>query len=484
METAVFALQEGPMTEPKETWRGKVRGMTQAEVEDFLNLGVNMYLACLTPDGSPYITVCWHEWRDGNFWVIPRQHSRWAEYLAKDPRISFVVEQPKTLGKVLGSGHAELIERPNIGGEWVPIATRMSYRYLGENGPTYLESTMKQPRWLFRIKPESFETWQGVGWGAATGSRKPAGRRMRRPTPPSSPASARKRSVMLALAAREQELIEFARALVAAPSPNPPGDERQVADLARAEMERLGYAGTRTIAMDPARPNVVGVAFESSTEPTLMLNGHIDTKPAGDVAEWSPGPYDPVLRDGRLHGLGSADMKGAVAAMVYAGAALIEAGAPPGTLKIVLTADEEAGSRYGARFLAGRPELAADSVLVGEATGMEVPWAYVAVASRGLSCFLVKVRGTQMHSSLSDQVPSVNASVQLAKVLTRMAAGFKPTYPANPLVPGGPTVNLGVTLSGGVFFGVYPGHAEFGLDIRTLPGMTLAGLQADLAAFL
>src|SRR5207253_9921591 len=194
---------------------------------------------------------------------------------------------------------------------------------------------------------------------------------MRRPTPPSSPASARKRSVMLALAAREQELIEFARALVAAPSPNPPGDERQVADLARAEMERLGYAGTRTIAMDPARPNVVGVAFESSTEPTLMLNGHIDTKPAGDVAEWSPGPYDPVLRDGRLHGLGSADMKGAVAAMVYAGAALIEAGAPPGTLKIVLTADEEAGSRYGARFLAGRPELAADAVLVGEATGMQ-----------------------------------------------------------------------------------------------------------------
>ena len=66
--------------------------------------------------------------------------------------------------QVLGKGKAELVERPNVGGEWVPIATRMSYRYLGENGPTYLTSTMKQPRWLFKIKPIRFETWQGVGW--------------------------------------------------------------------------------------------------------------------------------------------------------------------------------------------------------------------------------------------------------------------------------------------------------------------------------
>jgi hypothetical protein len=78
--------------------------------------------------------------------------------------VSFVVEQPKNLGKVLGQGKAELVERPNVGGAWVPIATRMSYRYLGENGPTYLESTMKQPRWLFKIKTTRLETWQGVGW--------------------------------------------------------------------------------------------------------------------------------------------------------------------------------------------------------------------------------------------------------------------------------------------------------------------------------
>ena len=41
--------------------------MTDSEVAEFLSLGVNMYLACLTPEGYPYATVCWHEWRDGYF---------------------------------------------------------------------------------------------------------------------------------------------------------------------------------------------------------------------------------------------------------------------------------------------------------------------------------------------------------------------------------------------------------------------------------
>ena len=68
------------MARPEDSWRGKVRGMTSDEVEDFLKQGINMYLACLDQDGDPYITVCWHEWRDGHFWVIPRQRSRWAEY--------------------------------------------------------------------------------------------------------------------------------------------------------------------------------------------------------------------------------------------------------------------------------------------------------------------------------------------------------------------------------------------------------------------
>ena len=306
----------------------------------------------------------------------------------------------------------------------------------------------------------------------------------KRTPPPDRSLAAVERDVIRSLSAREGELIELARQLIAVPSPNPPGDERRVAELARQAMSSLGYSpvGTHSAAED--RPNLIGHVGTPGGGRTLVLNGHLDTKPAGDESEWETGPYDPVLRDGRLHGLGATDMKAAVAAMIHAGAAVRETGALEGTLKVVLTADEEAGSHFGARFLAGHPDAAADAVLVGEPTGMDEPWAYLAVASRGISCFRVTTRGTQMHSSLSDQVPSVNASVKLARVLSRMAAEFRPRYPADPRVPGGPTVNLGVTLAGGVYFGVYPGQAEFGIDVRTVPGMTHDGLRDDLEAFL
>jgi hypothetical protein len=139
-------------------------GMSPEEREAFLAKGKVMRVACLTPDGSPHITVCWHDWHGGYFWLVPRQRSSWAELLKNDGRLSFVVDDDKTMEKVVGDGVAEVVEEPNIGGEWVNVANRMAIRYLGPDGPTYLTSTLNQPRWLFRFPPFNIKTWQGVGW--------------------------------------------------------------------------------------------------------------------------------------------------------------------------------------------------------------------------------------------------------------------------------------------------------------------------------
>ncbi len=147
-----------------ESWRGKVGGMSEDELEAFLTEGRLVRIACLQPDGSPYIAVSWHEWRDGYFWIVPRQRTRWAELLERDGRLSFVVDDEKSMQKVIGQGVAELVEKPNVGGRWVEIANRMAVRYLGPDGPRYLVPTLEQPRWLFRFKPSNVKTWQGVGW--------------------------------------------------------------------------------------------------------------------------------------------------------------------------------------------------------------------------------------------------------------------------------------------------------------------------------
>lgn len=239
-------------------------------------------------------------------------------------------------------------------------------------------------------------------------------------------------------------------------------------------MTELGYRDVRVVAKAKHRQNVIGEVGQG--QPSLILNAHLDTKPPGNEEDWETPPYAAALRDGRLFGLGATDMKGAAAAMIHAAAALADAVELGGTVKVVLTADEEAGSAFGARYLAETGAVAADAALIGEPAGVSSAWEFLAVASRGISCFSVTVRGTQMHSSLSDRIPSVNASVKLARVIIRLADELA--------LPEGAALNLGVTLGGGVYYGICPGEAECGVDVRTVPGMTLAALQAEVETFL
>ncbi len=287
------------------------------------------------------------------------------------------------------------------------------------------------------------------------------------------------------IASRADEMIRFASQLVATPSPNPPGDARAVAEVIVREARILGLPAPEVLAEVPEHPNLVFKLRGRQPGPTLVITGHTDTKPVGADARWSTDPLKPTIQDGKLYGLGSTDMKGAVAAMLYALAALQpDADALRGELVVVLTADEEAGSRFGAHYLAERRLIQADAALVGEPCGITRDWESVDVVGRGITCFRVAVRGTQMHSSCSDVLPSVNASVKLAEVLDRLGDTLRLDYRPHRLCPQGITINAGVSLSGGVGFGVYPGYAEFATDIRTLPGMTEEGVARDLGTFL
>lgn len=288
------------------------------------------------------------------------------------------------------------------------------------------------------------------------------------------------------LADRTDDILEFARDLIRTPSPNPPGDERAVADLVTERLMELGIPDVERVGAHPDRSNLIVRAPGTAPGRKLMLSGHLDTKPAGDMDAWETDPWDPLLRDGDLVGLGSGDMKAAVAAMVYAAAAVKQAGEFSGELLVVFTADEEAGSSLGSKWMAEEGLLDADVALIGEPSGIEREWESLHLVSRGAALFKIRIRGTQMHSSISDRIKGVNATVMMARLVDRMdrELGSYLTYEPHPLCPTGPTVNVGVMAEAGVFYGVYPGNAEFACDVRTLPGMEEDRMIEDVNRFL
>lgn len=289
-------------------------------------------------------------------------------------------------------------------------------------------------------------------------------------------------------------VVELASTLVETPSPNPGGSERDVAGIVREALRARGLPEPVVIARDPDRPNLAVTIDFGPGGRHLCVSGHLDTKPVGD-AEWSIDPLRATIDGDRLYGLGSADMKGAVAAMIEAAAGPGPAPGPHrGTLTLLFTADEENGAAYGARYLADGALSAAlaaaglpavDAVVIGEPGGIEADWDRLHRVSRGIARLRVTVHGDQGHSSLAEHTGAVNASVEMARLLGALADGFRPSVPPHDALDGwAATVNAGLTVSGGVGYGVIPGEAAFDAEVRLLPGMDRTVFDAELRTFL
>ncbi len=281
------------------------------------------------------------------------------------------------------------------------------------------------------------------------------------------------------------EMIQFTGELIATPSETPTGDERKITQLLSDKLNQLGLTDSWVTSDVPEHPNLLYRLSGKGGGQTLLYVAHTDTKPVGDAApQWNTDPFRAHIRDGKMYGLGAADMKAAVAAFVYATAALKQLEPLAGDLLLALVANEEGGSKYGAHYLCSKYGLKADMAVIGEPPGVTKEWENIHLGCRGVCCFTIKVYGTQIHSSISDRLGSTNASVKLAELLTRMHRELKFQFVPHPLCPNGVTLNLGVFIKGGVFFGVNPGYAEFGTDIRTVPGMSKASVARDLESFL
>lgn len=269
----------------------------------------------------------------------------------------------------------------------------------------------------------------------------------------------------------EADVLDLTRTLVASDSQNPGVGEAKIADLIEHDIcAAEGFDVTR-VEHVPGRPNLL-VSVDTGPGAHLALSGHLDTKPVGDALDqWRTDPLQLTVVDGLAYGLGSSDMKGAVAAMLLALRRHADSG-PPGRISLVLTADEEQGSNAGAKSLAETPppELeGVDAMVIGEPCGVDDPWEMLALVSRGICCFEVDVRTAQGHSGLSGRLGR-NAVLVAADVL-RALETFVPPVATPGRVDARPTVNAGMSARGGVCFGTWPGECTVGAELRLVPGM-------------
>jgi succinyl-diaminopimelate desuccinylase len=272
-----------------------------------------------------------------------------------------------------------------------------------------------------------------------------------------------------AAAVAPDQVVGFAKRLIAAPSENPGGTEDEAAGVAASILEELG-ASIRIVRSDEGRPSVLGTIGDGS-RPKLAWNGHLDVVPAGSIDTWAHDPWAGEIVDGRLVGRGSVDMKGPIGAALAGAAALGRAGIElEGTLEFHLAADEELSGIHGTRVLSDRGLLDQDACVVGEPSELQL-----GLAERGGAWVTATALGEAAHGSQPHR--GVNAITSMARFLSRLDEILPDTE--HPLT-GRATVNVAL-ISGGTAPNVVPDRCAADIDRRISPGET--DPEAVLAPF-
>ena len=267
-------------------------------------------------------------------------------------------------------------------------------------------------------------------------------------------------------------LPELIARLVAIDSVNPalvPGAAGETAIAAFiADWARTGGLEADVLEATPGRPSVVVRAPGSGGGRTLLLCGHTDTVGVEGMSD----PHEPRIDGDRLYGRGAYDMKAGLAAALVACREAAALGLA-GDVVVAAVADEEHAS-LGVQEVLGA--IGADAAVVTEPTELAV-----AVAHRGFLWAEIEVTGRAAHGSRPHL--GVDAIVKTGPILTALgeldvALGAR----THPLLGRG-SVHASV-IEGGAELSTYPARCAVGLERRTLPGETAAGIEAELDALL
>jgi len=254
------------------------------------------------------------------------------------------------------------------------------------------------------------------------------------------------------------ELQKLAVSLIAAGGGNPGVSEEATVAVLREACERHGFSVELT-EVAPGRANLVAT-LPGGSAPGLMFLGHSDVVPAGDG--WDNDPFAAFVRDGRLYGRGATDMKGGLASIVLAMAAVRDSpGTPRGPIQLVCTVDEEDLGLGIRAFAPVAPRDTFAACVVAEPTDLQT-----VIGCRGDSYLKLTVSGQAAHSGRPHD--GRNAIAAAARILELVRADHEALSAAPDPLLGSGTWSVG-TIVGGTGTSVVASECSVTLDRRLMP---------------
>jgi acetylornithine deacetylase len=268
----------------------------------------------------------------------------------------------------------------------------------------------------------------------------------------------------------EELLVRVTCQLVQATGQNPPGEEAATVAVLAVAGRELGLDVVKS-PVEPGRDNV-SITLAGGNGPGVLFLGHTDVVPVGDG--WTTDPYGGVVKDGRIYGRGASDMKGGLAAVLVALAALRGVGLT-GSVELAAVVDEEETGK-GIRAYVDHARRASKAAFLGCITAEPTDLQTI-IAARGDSYLRVAIHGRACHAGNPDD--GANAIYGAAAVVAEIER-LHAELAADPHPLLGPATWSVGQINGGTGGSIVPADCVIVADRRLLPGESPAAVLDDL----
>jgi succinyl-diaminopimelate desuccinylase len=268
-------------------------------------------------------------------------------------------------------------------------------------------------------------------------------------------------------------MVSLCRDLVAIPSPNPPGDTREIAEYISRFLDEAGLP-VKVYERAPHKPNLVSFIGRLDG-PRIVLCGHMDTFPRPEAWD-AEDAYRSRVEDGRVYGTGVGDMRAGLAVTLTIARILAEVDVTPlGGVVLVFTSDEESGGWDGAELVLREADevKGADACIIGDQSGVTE----IGAAEKGFCWLRVSTTAEQGHSAyragtgaIADLIAALQCISEVAEI-ERVRSTVPDGIDEAPAAAR-PTVNIG-TIAGGLAPNLAAQSASAAVDIRIPVGMTV-----------